>query len=171
MRLLDQVFSGDSWRTIDSVDENERAEQCVAKLRAMVEAKWATYIKMLRNNRIRYFLLHLTKHPAGRELMKECIWQSCPEGGYYARQKDDPRQQLLITPEPDLKPVETWIRKQLTPTPKRWQQLLEATRDELWLNKHTNEVVKSLRRDGVITASYFDGKFAATNNPLLSLTG
>lgn len=168
--LLDSIFAGHDWTTINSTDFDERAEQCVQLLRQMVGAERATYIKMLgANNRTRYFLLHLTNHTAGRALMKECIWKCCPDGGYYARQKDDPTQQMLIMPDPDLGPIEAWVIGKLGEGPTRWQELLELTTDELWLPKHTNKVVRDLRREGVIVGSDYAGRFAGSNNPLLTL--
>ena len=169
-KLLDLIFAGLDWTVINSNDFNERAEECVQLLRQMVGADWATYIRMRgRNDQTRYFLLHLTNHPSGREYMKECVWKSCPDGGYYARQRDNPDQQMLITPEPDLGPVEAWVIGKLGEGPKRWQSLLEMTRDELWLPKHTNSVIRQLRKDGAITPTAYEGKFLPSSNPLLSL--
>jgi three-Cys-motif partner protein len=80
---LNSVFDGDNWRKIDAADADARADQCADLFRRLTGAKWGTHIRMVDNGRIRYFLLHLTKSDAGRDLMKECIWMACPDGGYY----------------------------------------------------------------------------------------
>ncbi len=98
-QILNRVFDGDGWRKIDGDDSDTRADQCADLFRKMTGAKWGTYIRMLDKGRIRYFLLHLTKSDAGRDLMKECIWMSCPQGGFYASRADNPRQVVLVEPK------------------------------------------------------------------------
>ena len=168
---LDVVFDGPEWReAIVSPDHDERAEQCVQLLRRKTGAKWPTYIRMLgKNNVTRNFLLHLTNHDAGRDLMKECIWKACPDGGYYARKTDDPRQQYLITPQPNLEPLRRWVETRLSREPRRWQDLVDEMRAEIWLPKHVNEVVRNMYREHAIIAEDYEGQFANRNNPQLRL--
>lgn len=169
-RRLDTIFNGGDWTTIDAANLDERADQCAHLFRQMVGARWATYIRMLgKNEATRYFLLHLTNHDAGREYMKECMWKSCPEGGFYVRQTDNPAQQFLIKREPDLDPIEAWVIGRLSSGPIRWKQLIEETRRELWLKKHTNEVIRKLREEEAIVASDYDGACTPSKNPLLAL--
>ncbi len=170
LETLNLVFGGDQWRQIDAAHHDERAEQCVALLTDMTGAKWGTYIWMLDKNRIRYFLLHLTNHHAGRDLMKECIWRACPDGGYCASKSDNPRQLLLIKPEPDLKPLQHWVVQKLSHQPRYWQDLAGELRVELWLGKHLNQVIRSMRQNGRVDADDYEGRFAQKNNPRLRLT-
>lgn len=167
---LNSVFDGDRWKKICAHDADARAEQCADLFREMTGARWGTHIRMLDNGRIRYFLLHLTNHDAGRDLMKECMWKACPDGGYYASKSDSPRQQLLIQPEPNLKPLHDWVSERLAVSPRRWQDLTEELREELWLPKHLNAVIREMRKQDEIEADGFTGKFAQTNNPLLRLS-
>ncbi len=168
---LNSIFDGEGWRSITAdMTFDERAEQCVNLIRQMTNATWPTYIRMLGDNRAtRYFLLHLTNHDAGRDLMKECMWKSCPAEGYYARKSDNPSQQWLIRPEPDLLPLERWLIDRLRGEPLRWQNLIEEVRPEIWLEKHLNAVVRKLRNDGVLEGTDFQKSFNPSNNPLLSL--
>lgn len=166
---LRSVFDGDEWQKIDADDADARANQCADLFRKITGAQWGTHIRMLDNGRIRYFLLHLTKSDAGRDLMKDCIWKACPNGGYYASKADHPDQQLLIMPEPNLKPLREWVREKLLTSPKRWQALADELREELWLEKHLNEVIRDMRKDGDIEGDEFNGKFAQSNNPLLHI--
>lgn len=171
LETLNLVFHGDRWSQIDSDDHNERAQQCVTLLTDLAGAKWGTYIWMLHNNRIRYFLLHLTNHDAGRDLMKECIWKACPDGGYCASKSDNPHQLLLIEPEPDLERLRDWVVDSLSDRPWYWQDLTDELREELWLGKHLNQVIRAMRQNEEIIADDYEGRFAQTNNPRLRLVG
>src|SRR5262249_33242321 len=93
---LKSVFNGDDWRKIDSADDDERADQCADLFRQITGARWGTHLRMLDNGRVRYFLLHLTNHDAGRDRMKDSMWKACPDGGFYASKADNPRQQTLV---------------------------------------------------------------------------
>jgi three-Cys-motif partner protein len=170
LTTLNSVFDGDGWKKVCADDADARAEQCADLFREITGARWGTHIRMLDNGRIRYFLLHLTKHDAGRDLMKECMWKACPQSGYYASKSDNPRQQYLIQPEPDLRPLCGWVRDKLTPGPKKWQDLTEELRERIWLPKHLNEVVREMRKNREIAAEGYAGPFAPKNNPLLLIS-
>lgn len=170
MTILNSVFDGDKWKKICAEESDDRAEQCADLFREMTEARWGTHIRMLDNGRIRYFLLHLTNHDDGRDLMKHCIWKVCPDGGFYASKSDNPRQRYLIVPKPDLSPLRGWVTERLRPGPKRWQGLDDDLREELWLSKHLNEVIREMRKSKEITADGYTGPFSPKNNPLLHLS-
>jgi hypothetical protein len=121
---------------------------------------------MLDNGRIRYFLLHLTNHPSGRDLMKDCIWKSCPDGGFTASKSDNPRQRMLIEAEPDFQPLEDWVKDKLSQGPRRWKELEVDLLPELWRTTHLGKVIKDLLKRGEVVA---DGKPVAAQNPLLRL--
>lgn len=167
---LDSIFDGEDWLgEVDADNIDDRAEQCANLFRKMVGADWATHIRMEDRGRTRYFLLHLSNHDAGRDLMKECIWKVCPDGGYYARKSDDPKQSVLITPEPDYQPLEAWLRSQLEIYPRRWQELHDLVREEVWLNKHVNHIVRRWRKEKIVEGTDYDRTFAPKNDPLLTL--
>jgi three-Cys-motif partner protein len=166
---LDSVFDGDRWRAIVADGADSRAEQCAEIFRQMTGARWGTYLRMLDNHRVRYFLLHLTKKPDGRDLMKDCMWKVCPGGGFYASKSEDPKQVILLQPEPDLRPLHDWVVERLTAGPKRWQTLTTEVREELWLGKHLNVVIKAMKKNNEVVADEFTGRFAQTNDPRLSL--
>ena len=163
---LNSVFDGDGWRKIDAKDANDRADQCSARFRQMTGARWGTHLRMLDNGRVRYFLLHLTNHPEGRDLMKDCMWKACPDGGFYASKSDSPSQVILIQPVPNLKPLQVWVAEKLKSGPKRWQSLTNDVREELWLGKHLNEVLRNMKKNNELK---FEGKFAQVQDPFLYL--
>ncbi len=121
------------------------------------------------NQKTRYFLLHLTDHEAGRDLMKDVAWKCCLDSGYYARKSDDPQQQYLIKPEPDLKPLENWLVDKLSYRHYNWDQLADLLREEIWLNKHLWRMITELKTTGKINAKNFSGKFSQKANPTFYL--
>lgn len=168
---LDSIFDGDEWRTeIDAEDVDQRIDQAVALLGRKVGTRWWTHIRMVSGGRAtRYLLLHLTNHDKGRDLIKDCIWSVCPDGGYYVRKSDNPNQPMLIQPEPDLTPLRGWVISKLRERPHRWSELDTAIRGQLWRSTHLNQMIRDLRRDETIVAEQFSGKFSAKADPLLRL--
>lgn len=167
-KTIEEIFdTEDGLDIIDVSDYNNGADK-VAKIYCdLANARWFTHIKMLgRNDAIRYFLLHLTNADAGRDLMKECIWKVCPDGGFYARKKDDPLQGLLITPEPNLRPLEEWVLSELRSSQQTWQTLLIKNKSSLYLDKHLNSVIRELRKSNKINGINCK-KFTPGNNPTL----
>ena len=170
-KTLDTVFNGPSWRVrIDSANFDTRANQAVDLFREMVGAKWATHIRMLGDNWVtRYLLLHLTNHDDGRDLIKDCMWKVCPDGGFYARKSDDVSQEYLILPTADLRPLRSKILELLSQRPYRWHELCDWLRSEVWRPPHLTKVLRELRAEKKIEATDFDGRFGQKSDPLLRL--
>lgn len=168
---LDKIFAGREWLSIVAASGTEaKLASCVEAFRKMTNARWATYMQMLGNNQSPVMaLVHLTKHHQGRDLMKECMWKVCPTGDYCASRTDNGQTTFRFSQSPDLDSVEAWVVNQLSGGPARWSKLEEAIRDELWLCKHLNTVVRRMNRAGTIVGSRYDGKFARTNDPFLTL--
>jgi three-Cys-motif partner protein len=78
------------------------------------------------------------------------------------------RVELLISPEPDLKPLRSWIVTQLK-KPCRWSELSSALLTEIWREPHLATVLRSMRRAGEIEASGYQGRFGRSADPLLKL--
>jgi three-Cys-motif partner protein len=169
--VADLVFDGAEWRReISSTSPDGRADQAVNLLARKLRGRWPTFIRMLGDNDVtRYILLHLSNHDDGRDLMKECIWKVCPEGGFFVRRTDDPAQQFLIAPQADLRPLRAWILDQLRSSPLRWNQLHERVRPEIWRDAQVNEVVRQLCKEGTLSATGFKGRLSAKANPVLSI--
>jgi three-Cys-motif partner protein len=168
---INRVFGGKEWEDLClRSDSDDRGESAVRLVKDKIGAKWATYIRMLgENQKTRYFLLHLTDHQAGRDLIKEVVWKCCPDNGYYVRKKDNPNQQYLIKPEPDLTGLRNWLLAKLSRKPYTWNELTEILREEIWLNKHLWQVVKEGKNANRINATNFRGRFSQKANPTLSL--
>lgn len=170
-RTLDEIFDGDVWvEGISSENSDERAFQAAKLIRDMLGAKWATSIRMLGlNNVTRYVLLHLTNHDAGRDLMKDCMWKVCPDGGFFAAKNVDPAQQLLISPQADLRPLVSWVLTNLRESPQHWSWLQQELRDTLWRAPQLNEVVRGLIAAGTIGAMGIEGRITRKADPVLKL--
>lgn len=170
IKTLNEVFGRKDWQDIASIRSSDmRAEAAVRLLREQIGAKWATYIKMMDNRRTRYLLLHLTNHDGGRDLIKNVLWNCCPEGGWFARKSDDPKQYRLFKPEPDLSGLHNWVVDKLKSEGYTWNELVELVREEIWLPKHLWQVVRKLRNDGRMEATNFKGRFSQRANPTLWL--
>ena len=164
---LDTVFDGIEWRDLIGLEFEAQAHACTRLFRNMIGAKWATYIQMLGpNNVTRYMLLHLTNHDAGRDLMKDCMWKVSPLQPFVARVSEDPTQQFLIKPEPDLSPLRQWVLSVLSSNPAHWLDLVEQIRSKVWREKQLNDTIRQLRREGKIGYRGAE-RFAKKNNPEL----
>lgn len=166
---LNMIFGGDEWEELGEMEFTEMADAAITIIKDKIGAKWATYIRMLgETGATRYILLHLSNHDKGRDLMKDCIWSVCPEGGYFARFRDNPDQPELITDDPDLRPLQKWLIGRLSRGPQRWQDLLSELRAESWLEKHLNKVIRDYRKSGMLEGRDFD-RFVPSHNPELFL--
>lgn len=144
-RTLDGLFQGDSWRAIEGDTADERMDRVLRLLSDKIGAEWHTCFRMSSGGRAtRYLLLHLTNHDQGRDLMKECIWRVAPGGDFEIRQSDDPKQPLLIQPDPDLSPLQTWLLERLHQRPYAQRELRQELRSTLWLPSHLNQVARHL---------------------------
>ena len=171
---MDRIFPGIDWKSRIRAGTSEARVDEVAELyQEVTNATWPTYLRMFDNNRTRYFLLHLTNHPKGRNLMKDCMWKICPEaagsGRFFAR-KFEGGGQLALTFEPDVSQLKTWVRAQLGSGSVQYEQLEGALLPELWRNTHLKDMIRDLRKSGAVKADGFVGKFAFNKNPRLSLS-
>ena len=165
-KSLNDIFGDDSWQKLTHLSFDYQAHACINLYREIIGSKWATYIRMQGiNNATRYMLLHLTNHDAGRVLMKECMWNVCPTGGFYARYGDNPNQEYLIKSKPDLKPLREWVLDSLRQGPIRWEELSDRLKHQLWLDKHLRSVLSDLRNKSIIGNR--DGTFSRKQNPEL----
>ena len=163
---LDDIFAGDDWRAIDGETADERMDQAVKLLSKGIGAEWYTYIRMTTGgSAVRYLLLHLTNHPEGRKLMKECIWKVAPDGGFEVLQRDDHRQPLLITPEPDMAPLRDWLIARLRIRPHTRQELDYELRSELWLPTHLRTILKRLHANHEIEIDDSSEQISLSRNP------
>ena len=95
--------------------------------------------------------------------------QTRATGRFYVLRSEDPTQPLLMEPEPDLTPLRGWVLKRVRERPRRWSDLDDELRPEIWRAPHLGEVNRALRVEHVIVAEGYQGKFSRKANPLLRL--
>lgn len=170
---LDEIFGSAAWRTeIVAATVDERLYQAIRLLARGIGAKWWTSaVRMVTGGQAtRYLLLHLTNSDDGRDLMKAVQLVYLSRGEFLVRKSDNPDQPLLFELEPNLAPLREWVLTRLRERSRPWQELHDAVRSELWLEKHVNSVVRALKKEGVITAEAIPGRvFSAAANPILRI--
>ena len=149
--ILDQLLGPDSWRSIDGDSMVERADEAAALLADRVGARWWTHTRMVSGGgAVRFFLLHLTNHDAGRDLMKECLWKVCPGGDMMVRRSDNPDQFVLIEEKPDLAPLREWLLERLQDEPVAEDVLRQELRGMIWTWGHLRGVESDLESRGKV---------------------
>ena len=146
---LDRLFGSGAWSGIHGDRMVERADQAAELLARRVGARWWTHLRMVTgDDAVRFFLLHLTNHDSGRDLMKECVWKVCPGGGMKVRRSEDPNQFFLIEPEPDLTALREWLVRRLEAGPVTADVLKEELRARIWTWGHLRDVESELKSQG-----------------------
>ncbi len=154
---MDTLFVTPDWRILPTIsDPDQRCEAAIRLLCQQLGAKYFTRVKMLGENQaIKYVLIHATNHPKGRELMHEAVWKICPTGGFKVRINDNPDQEYLIEPEPDLEPLKNWLWDRYRNKTVAMHEIYSDRHDPLngtfYLKKHLHEVIKELSQKGEIT--------------------
>jgi len=166
---MDALFGCHGWRELRKIiDPAERCEAAIQLFQKSLGARFITWIKMLGENRaIKYVLIHATNHSRGRELMKEAIWSTAPEGNFAARVNDNPQQEFLIQPEPNLKSLADWLWHKYRGHTVRFQEIENELIQTIFLLKHLHEVIRTLRDTDEIQCSGYEGRFSFKQNPLI----
>jgi three-Cys-motif partner protein len=167
---MDALFGCREWRELREIrDPTERCETAIQLFQRSLCARFVTWIKMLGENRtIKYVLVHATNHPRGRELMKEAIWSVAPEGNFTARVGDNPEQEFLIEPKPNLTPLIDWLWSKYRGHVVRINEIEGELARTIFLPKHLHEVIRMLRDGGEIELSDYEGRFSFAQNPTIN---
>jgi three-Cys-motif partner protein len=166
---MDALFGRPDWRPLREItDPSERCEQAIQLFQAGLGARFMTWIKMLGENQaITYVLIHATNHQRGRELMKEAIWSIAPEGGFAARVSDNPQQEFLIQPEPNLGPLIDWLWHKYRSHTVKYSEIENELSRIIFLPKHLHKVIRMLRDTDQVQCGGYEGRFSFKQNPLI----
>jgi three-Cys-motif partner protein len=172
---MDALFITPKWRSLLTIeDSDQRCEAAIRLLCSELGARYSTRIKMLGDNgATKYVLIHATNHPRGRELMLEVMWKICPKDGFRARMTDNPNQEFLIKPEPNLQPVKIWLRRfqsKAISYEEIWQQIQDSTEGIPYLRKHLNIVLREMLKAKEIKIPA-EKSFVAAHNPTIHFVG
>lgn len=169
---MDALFGCPEWRGLRKLEHpDQRCNEAIQLFQEQLGARYVTWTKMLgKNGTVTYVLLHATNHERGRELMKEAIWSVLPEGTFAARAGDDPHQEFLIRPEPDLTPLKEWLYLKYPGHDVKYTEIKNELIRTIFLPKHLNQVIRTLRDKGEIEVSGYVGRFSFERNPTISLS-
>jgi len=154
---MDSLFVTTKWRNLPNIqDADERCEAAIRLLKEQLGAKYFTRVKMLgEHSEIKYILIHATNHPKGRGVMLEAVWKICPTGGFKVRINDNPHQEFLIKPEPDLEPLKQWLWSKFRNKTVKTEHIYATMNDEnngtFYLKKHLHEALKEMHSKDQIT--------------------
>jgi three-Cys-motif partner protein len=167
---MDALFGCREWRELRKIDNAaERCEAAIQLFQNGLGARFVTWIKMLGENQaIKYVLIHATNHPKGRELMKEAIWSIAPEGEFTARVSDNPEQEFLIQPEPNLDPLVQWLWRKYRGHKVKYEEVKNDLIQTIFLPKHLHEMIRMLRDDSQLELSDYAGRFSFAQNPTIN---
>ena len=167
---MDSLFGCQDWRQLANIeDPREREDKTIALFSHQLKAKFVTHINMIGDNGVlKYVLLHASNHPRGRELIKESMWTVVPDGSFKAFERDTPDQLVLIEPEPNLEPLKDLLWKNFAGRQIRMQEIYNWLLQELYLEKHVHQVLRDYRKQGFVSCSGYEGRFAFSKKPLVS---
>jgi three-Cys-motif partner protein len=167
---MDALFVTPEWRHLRNIsDPDERCEAAIRLLGRQIGGKYVTRVKMLGDHgEIKYVLIHATGHAKGRELMLEAMWKICPTGGFKVRVNDNPGQEFLFEPAPNLAPLNDWLWKRYSGKTVNikdiYSDMETPETGTFYLKSHLHEVLKQLHRAGQITGP---DKLVFSKNPSL----
>jgi three-Cys-motif partner protein len=166
---MDALFGCPEWRALRDIERaDQRCEAAIQLFQKQLGARYVTWTKMLGENRtVTYVLIHATNHEKGRELMKEAVWAVLPEGTFAARVSDDPNQEFLIRPEPDLTPLTEWLWRRYRGHDVRYSEIRNELISTIFLPKHLNRTIRTLRDNGEIQLSGYIGRFSFEQDPII----
>ncbi len=167
---MDSLFVTRDWRELRNIlDSDERCEAAIRLLKEQLGAKYFTRVKMLgEHSEIKYVLIHATNHSKGRELMLEAVWKMCPTGRFKVRINDNPNQEYLIKPEPNLEPAKAWMWERFQNRTVRMDNIYAAMDDEkngtFYLKKHLHNALREMHSKEQITCPE---KLVFSRNPTI----
>lgn len=168
---LNLLFGSNIWKELNKVsDFNERSERLLALYSEELGARYGSILDMKGDkNELKYSLIHATNHKEGRELIKDCLWKVTPDGSFTIYQKKDPKQKLLIQPEPNLNILIDHIKNDFKGKKLRFSQIQDWILESDWRLTHVRTILSKLKDDKLISASDFSGRlyFNEKTNPLI----
>lgn len=166
---MNSLFGSEDWKKLREIEDvNERCEAAINLFQQGLGARYVSWIRMLGDNQAtKYVLIHATNHQDGRSLMKDAIWNIAPAGGFLARINDDPNQQYLIMPEPDLDPLREWLWKKYRGYTVRYAEIEQELLRTVFLPKHLHAVIRELRNNQKIRCTKYGKRFSFRANPLI----
>jgi three-Cys-motif partner protein len=99
---LDELFGGNGWRTVNSIDDSEQRKsflltEYVNQLKTHGGAKYVRTFEMKdKRNQTLYHLIFATKHLRGLEVMKDAMFRVDRSGNYLFADLSNPNQTFIM---------------------------------------------------------------------------
>ncbi len=164
---LDALFGPSGWNDLVNIGESgRRCEEAISRIVHKLNASQFFSMKMLdKTGTIKYVLLHVANQQKARELMKESAWALAPEGTFEVRQSDDPNQNYLITPIPDLQPLTRMVWRKYRGRTVKVHDTYPLIHGSIYLKKHYHHLLRQWRKDGSCVFTDYPGRFGFEKNP------
>jgi three-Cys-motif partner protein len=166
---MDELFGTYLWQELlDIEDPDDRLSNTIRLFGDQLHAGYVTSTVMRgERNQVKYVLIHASNSFKARDTMKEAIWSVIPDGSFTAYERDNPGQLVLISPDPDLRYLESIIWKNFHGKNVRMEEIYEVVDSTLYLRKHIHKIIKNYLDKNRVTASGYTGRFAFSNNPII----
>jgi hypothetical protein len=89
------------------------------------------------------------------------------DGSFTIFQSDDPKQQILITPDVDLSPLKKKLLQDFRGKSVKHEGLKGWLLPQNWDLPHLHEVLRELKKEKQVEFSDFQGKFGFNKNPMI----
>lgn len=165
---LDQLFGSRNWIHLRALEQKARARTTIDLFSSQLHARYVTHMQMRGSNgALKYVLFHATNNEKGREKFKEAIWSVTPDGSFSAHERRNPNQMILVEPEPDLDPLRQSLEDHFKGKHVRMKELYDWLIESMYLRKHLHQVINEWRKDGHVTCTEYEGRFAFSQNPVI----
>jgi len=166
---MNELFGTYLWQELlDIEDPDERLLKTIRLFSDQLHAGYVTSTVMRgERNQVKYVLIHASNALKARDTMKEAIWSVIPDGSFTAYERDNPGQLVLISPDPDLRTLESIIWKNFRGKSVRMDEIYEVVDSTLYLRKHIHKIIKNYLDKNRVTATGYTGRFAFSNNPVI----
>lgn len=151
---FDKLFGTPQWRDLVSLSGHRRT-RALHDLYGEQLRKHAKYVRSFtmvnQSKRVDYFLFFATQNLKGLERMKEAMWKVDPLGEFCFSDATDPNALTLFGDQPDLKPLQHFLRGRASDYPMRIEDIYAATLiDTPFLKKHARQVLKQAENSGAL---------------------
>ena len=167
---LNRLFGSDSWKRC--LEEPNWDTRCKCLLDSYIDSFGECYFSIIsmlqKNGKPKYYLIHLTKSSRGREVFKEAMWATFPNGIMVARESEDPHQTSFLKGEPSYRKLAKLLLNEFRGRSVDYDSYYQWLLKSDFLEKHFNKVCKTLEKKSVISCS--SGRFIAKQHPVISFS-
>jgi len=167
---LDRLFGTNQWRSLRGTsDSHQRMADALGLFEQQLGCSLMRFAMCGKNGAIKYVLLHATRHPKGRELMKDAAWKVAPDGSFSASEAASPYQPVLLVPKPDLSPLRAALLEEFRGRRVRTKDIKSWVGETLWRQPHATAVLRELWKEGILISVCGESRFTWTARGLFEI--